>query len=201
MGLITDMRRSMIGEGQLRGSAAVSLQKMQRSGNPWGLPANERFAWAEGLDIPTVEEHPDFEILYWVGCAASYDRRLQRVARSVVQLLRAADVNFAVLGSQERCTGESARRMGDEFLFQELAQINLDTLQKHRVRKIVTHCPHCLNSFKNDYPQLGSQFEVIHHSQLLMQLVEEGKLPEATESLQGTDGKVTFPRPVLSRPR
>ena len=195
MGLITDMRRSMIGEGQLRGSAAVSLQKMQRSGNPWGLPASERFAWAEGLDIPTVEEHPDFEILYWVGCAASYDRRLQRVARSVVQLLRAAGVNFAVLGSQERCTGESARRMGDEFLFQELAQINLDTLQKHRVRKIVTHCPHCLNSFKNDYPQLGGQFEVIHHSQLLMQLVEEGKLPEATESRQGTDSKVTFHDP------
>ncbi len=195
MGLITDMRRSMIGEGQLRGSAAVSLQKMQRSGNPWGLPANERFAWAEGLEIPTVEEHPDFEILYWVGCAASYDRRLQRVARAVVKLLRAADVNFAVLGSQERCNGESARRMGDEFLFQELAQTNLETLQKHQVRKIVTHCPHCLNSFKQDYPQLGGQFEVVHHSQLLMQLVEEGKLPNMTEGNLNTGDKVTFHDP------
>ena len=195
MGLITDMRRSMIGEGQLWGSAAVSLQKMQRSGNPWGLPANERFDWAEGLDVPTVEEHPDFEILYWVGCAASYDRRLQRVARAVVKLLRAADVHFAVLGSQERCNGESARRMGDEFLFQELAQTNLETLQKHQVRKIVTHCPHCLNSFKKDYPQLGGHFEVVHHSQLLTQLVAEGKLPDSTANLSSNNEKVTFHDP------
>ena len=177
LGLITDMRRHLIGEGQLRGSPATSLQKSQRSGNPWGLPANERFAWAEGLGVPTVAENPDFEFLYWVGCAAAYDRRIQKVARSVVKLLSAAGVSYAVLGSEEGCTGESARRMGDEFLFQELAAKNVDTLKKHGVRKIVAHCPHCVNSFLHDYPQLGGDYEVVHHSQLLSTLLEQGRLP------------------------
>ncbi|MFP6575689.1 MAG: 4Fe-4S dicluster domain-containing protein, partial [Pirellulaceae bacterium] len=129
--MITDMRRHLVGEGHLRGSPATALQKMQRSGNPWGLPADERLHWAEGLEVPTVHENQDFDVLYWVGCAASYDRRIQRVARAVVQLLHHAQVNFAVLGPEERCTGESARRMGDEFLFQELAASNLATLQQH----------------------------------------------------------------------
>ena len=115
LGLITDMRRHLIGEGELRGTPAMALQKSQRSGNPWGLPAEDRFLWAAGLEVPTVESDPDFEYLYWVGCAASYDRRVQRVARSLIWLLQQAGVRFAVLGQQERCTGESARRMGDEF--------------------------------------------------------------------------------------
>ncbi len=173
--------------GDFRGSAATSLQKTQRSGNPWGLPANERFAWAEGLDVPTVEQCPDFEILYWVGCAAAYDRRVQKVARSVVQLLTQAGVNFAVLGSRERCTGESARRIGDEFLFQELAAANVETLAEARVTRIVTHCPHCLNSFRNDYPQLGGRYEVVHHSQLLAELVASGRLaPPAPNGAEQT---------------
>ena len=174
--MITDLRRNLIAEGKLRGTPATSLQKMQRSGNPWGLPANERMDWAKGLDVPLACDHPDFEVLYWVGCAAAYDRRIQKVARAVVQLLQAADVNFAVLGPEERCTGESARRMGDEFLFQELAASNLETLGRYSVRKIVTHCPHCLNSFKHDYPQFGGEFEVVHHTQFLAELVSEGKL-------------------------
>ena len=175
-GLIHDMRRHLIGEGRLHGAPAASLAKAQRSGNPWGLPTDQRFAWAEGLDVPTVQSRPDFEILYWVGCAAAYDRRLQKIARSVVTLLQQAGVKFAVLGPEERCTGESARRMGDEFVFRELAEANLATLNRHQVRKIVTHCPHCLNSFRQDYPQLGGRFEVVHHSQLLAELVESGRL-------------------------
>ncbi len=177
LGMITDLRRFLVGEAELRGSPATALQKTQRTGNPWGLPAAERFAWAEGLKVPTVEDHPDFELLYWVGCAASYDRRTQKVARAVVKLLQAAGASFAVLGSQERCTGEAARRMGDEFLFQELAASNVQTLGKHRVHKIVTHCPHCLNSLRRDYPQFGGNYEVIHHSQLLMELLEQGRIP------------------------
>lgn len=178
LGLITDMRRHLIGEGELRGTPAMALQKSQRSGNPWGLPAEDRFLWAAGLDVPTVESDPDFEYLYWVGCAASYDRRVQRVARSLIWLLQQAGVRFAVLGPQERCTGESARRMGDEFVFQELAETNIEVLQKHRVRKIVTHCPHCLNSLKNDYSQFGGDYEVVHHTALLATLVAAGRLPE-----------------------
>ena len=192
--MITDMRRHLIGEGQLRGSPATALQKMQRSGNPWGLPADERLHWAEGLEVPTVHENQDFDVLYWVGCAASYDRRIQRVARAVVQLLQHAQVNFAVLGPEERCTGESARRMGDEFLFQELAATNLATLQQHAVKKIVTHCPHCLNSLTNDYSQFGGKFEVLHHSQFLQELVQQGRLPTPDRSAQD-NGQVTYHDP------
>ena len=192
--MISDMRRHLIGEGQLRGSPATALQKMQRSGNPWGLPAEERLHWAEGLDVSTVHDNPDFDVLYWVGCAASYDRRIQRVARAVVQLLHHAQVNFAVLGPEERCTGESARRMGDEFLFQELAATNLATLQQHAVKRIVTHCPHCLNSLTNDYSQFGGKFEVLHHTQLLQELVQLGRLPAPAPSGQKND-QVTYHDP------
>lgn len=175
--MITDMRRHLIGEGALRGSPATALQKTDRVGNPWGLAQNERLGWATGLDVPLVGDNPDFEILYWVGCAAAYDRRAQKIARSVVRLLQAANVNFAVLGPNERCTGESARRMGDELLFQQLAEHNVATLAEHGVRRIVAHCPHCVNSLRNDYSQLGGQYEVIHHSQLLEELVDAGRLP------------------------
>jgi len=177
MRMITDMRRNLIGEGALRGSPATALQKTERAGNPWGLSSSDRLAWAAGLDVPLVSEHPDFEILYWVGCAAAYDRRVQKVARSVVRLLQAANVNFAVLGPEERCTGESARRMGDELLFQQLAEKNVETLSRRGVRRIVAHCPHCVNSLRHDYPHVGGQYEVIHHSQLLAELVDEGRLP------------------------
>jgi Fe-S oxidoreductase/nitrate reductase gamma subunit len=182
LGLITDMRRHLIGEGQLSGAPAASLSKVQRTGNPWGLPKGERLAWAAGLDVPTVRQNPDFEYLYWVGCAAAYDRRIQSIARSVVKLLQAAGVSFAVLADEEKCTGESARRMGDEFLFQELAAANVEVLSNYRVRKIVVHCPHCLNSFRHDYPQVGGEYEVIHHSQLLADLVDQGRLPMAAST-------------------
>ena len=174
--MITDMRRHLIGEGQLRGSGAAALQKMQRSGNPWGLPAGERLDWAKDIEVPTVDDCPDFDVLYWIGCAGAYDRRTRKVTRAVASLLKHAGVKFAVLGSQERCTGDSARRMGDEFLFQELAAINVDTLAKYNVKKIVTHCPHCLNSLSKDYPQFGGEYEVVHHSEFLQSLVAEGRL-------------------------
>jgi len=178
---ITEMRRNQIMEGTLRGSPATALQKTQRTGNPWGLPVTERMKWAEGLTVPTVDQCPDFEILYWIGCAATFDTRLQKVARSVVQLLQAADVKFAVLGKAEKCTGEAARRMGDELLFQELAMSNIETFKKHKVRRIVSHCPHCVNSLRKDYPQLDGEYEVLHHSQLLATLVKEGRLRGASQ--------------------
>ena len=179
---ITDLRRHLIGEGELRGAPATSLQKMQRTGNPWGLPEQDRLTWAEDLNISTVQDNPDFDVLYWVGCAAAYDPRTMKVARAVAQLLQLADVNFAVLGPEERCSGESARRMGDEFLFQELAATNIETFTRHNVKKIVTHCPHCLNSLRQDYPQFDGHYEVVHHTQFLEELTAAGKLTAATTS-------------------
>ena len=193
--MITDMRRYLVGEAELRGTPATALQKSQSTGNPWGLPPQDRFQWADGLEVPTVKDRPDFDVLYWVGCAASYDRRTQKVARAVVKLLQAANVHFAVLGTEERCTGESARRMGDEFLFQELAHANLETLSRHDVQKILTHCPHCLNSFKHDYPQFGGHFEVYHHSEFLLQLIDEGRLPIDRSAVLDCTGKLTYHDP------
>lgn len=191
--LLTDMRRNRVGEGALSGTAATALRRMQSSGNPWGLPAAERANWAEGMGAPTVKENPEFELLYWVGCAGSYDRRAQRVARAMVKLLKHAHVNFAILGREEKCTGESARRLGDEFLFQELAQANIATLGKYNVRRIVTHCPHCLNSLLQDYSQFGGHYEVIHHTQLLEQLIAAGRFK--FEAAPADGGAITYHDP------
>ncbi len=144
---------------------------------------------------PTVLENPNFELLYWVGCAGAYDRRAQRVARALVKLLNAARVNFAILGCEEKCTGDSARRLGDEFLFQELARANIATLAKYNVRKIVAHCPHCVNAFLKDYPQFGGCYEVMHHTQLLAQLVRDGRLTIPGEIPASLHGAVTYHDP------
>jgi Fe-S oxidoreductase/nitrate reductase gamma subunit len=182
MRMITQMRRFLIGEGALRGAPAAALLKTGRSGNPWGISAAERLAWTAGLDVPRAASHRDFDLLYWVGCAAAYDRRVQKVARAVARLLQSAKVDFAILGSEERCTGESARRMGDELLFQQLAGQNVETLSRYGVLRIVSHCPHCVNSLRNDYPHVGGNYNVIHHSQLLADLVRDGRLALADPS-------------------
>jgi len=146
---------------------------------------------------PTVKENPSFEILYWVGCAASYDRRAQRIARALVRLLRHAGVNFAIFGKEEKCTGDSARRLGDEFLFQELATANIETLNKYNVKRIVAHCPHCVNALLKDYAQFGGHYEVVHHTQFLAELIRAGKLPAAAGANAGgaEAGAVTYHDP------
>jgi Fe-S oxidoreductase len=144
---------------------------------------------------PTVTQNPGFEILYWIGCAAAYDRRAQRVARAVVKLLNAAGVNFAILGTEEKCTGESARRLGDDFLFQELAEANIATLVKHQVRRIVAHCPHCVNALVKDYPPFGGHYEVLHHTQFLASLLREGRLKVPGELPESLHDGVTYHDP------
>jgi len=149
-----------------------------------------------------VQTNPDCEVLYWVGCAAAYDRRLQKVARSVVKLMQAAKIDFAVLGNSERCTGEAARRMGDELLFQQLAGKNIETFERFGIRKgakrIVSHCPHCVNSFRQDYPQLGANLEVSHHTEFLDELIRSGRLKvsaNASISSGGRSSSVTYHDP------
>ncbi|WP_010583876.1 (Fe-S)-binding protein [Schlesneria paludicola] len=144
---------------------------------------------------PTVKQNPDFEILYWIGCAASYDRRAQRVARATVKLLNAAGVNFAILGKEEKCTGDSARRLGDEFLFQELAEANIATLAKYKVRRIIAHCPHCVNALLKDYVQFGGEYEVLHHTQFLSQLLSDGRLKIEGEIPASLSGPLTYHDP------
>lgn len=144
---------------------------------------------------PTVKQNPGFEILYWIGCAGSFDRRAQRVARAVVKLLNAAKVNFAILGTEEKCTGDSARRLGDEFLFQELAEANIATLAKYHVRRIVAHCPHCMNALLKDYPPFGGQYEVLHHTQFLATLLRDGRLNVPGELPASLRGGVTYHDP------
>lgn len=215
LGFIVDLRRHLVTEAQLRGAPAQALQKTDRAGNPWGLPARDRMTWAADLAVPTLEENPGCEVVYWVGCAAAYDRRLQKVARSVVRLLHAARVNFAVLGNQECCTGEAARRLGDELLFQQLARRNLETFERHGirrgVRRLLAHCPHCVNSFRQDYAQLGGDLEVVHHTTFLAELVRDGRLalPKATAAspaltyhdpcyLARVQGETAAPRTLLA---
>ncbi len=180
---IIDIRRHqvmMVGEFPIQLQSA--FRGMERASNPWGISHDQRTAWAEGLNVPTIEENPGAELLYWVGCAPSYDPQSQKTAQALVQLLHQAGVNFAVLGKKERCTGDSARRAGNEYLYNQLADENIAALQSVRPKLIVTTCPHCMNTIGNEYRQLGGDFKVVHHSELLASLVGEGKLkPAVTE--------------------
>ena len=182
---IIDLRRYLaLSEGALPSTAPQSLQNIQRAGNPWGLPAGERLAWAHGLDVPVMEPGKEVEYLYWVGCSASYDRRNQAIARAVVKILRAAGVSFGVM-QEERCHGEVARRLGEEYLYQTLQQENIQAINRYRFRKVITHCPHCFNTIKNEFPQFGGTYEVLHHSQVIDELIRAGRI-KPTKALDAT---------------
>ncbi len=176
---ITDMRRNVV---MIRGEFPHELQRpfqaMETNGNPWNLSRMDRAAWSDGLEIPTLAEKGDAKVLYWVGCAASYDDRAKKIARATARLLKAAGVDFAILGQEETCTGDPARRAGNEFLFAMLAEMNVATLDGYNAKEktIVTACPHCFNTLLNEYPQFGAQLKVVHHTQFLVDLVREGKL-------------------------
>ncbi len=186
---IVDMRRSLVlEESRFPTELQTAFNGMERNGNPWNMN-EDRLAWAKedsDLTVKTVEENPDYEILYWVGCAGAFDQKGQKIARAFTKILNAAQVNFAVLGNQEQCTGDSARRAGNEYLFSMMAESNVETLNKAGVKKIVTTCPHCLNTLKNEYPQFGGHYEVIHHTQFINQLIADGKLRLSEETSKKT---------------
>jgi Fe-S oxidoreductase len=181
---ILDLRRHLVMvESRFPSEAEPMLRDVERQANPWGKPQAERAAWAEGLDVRVLEPgEPAPEVLYWVGCAASFDERARESARSTAKLLTAAGVDFAILGPAEACTGDPARRMGNEFVFQAYAEQNVETLNSAGVTKIVASCPHCFNALAHEYPDFGGRYEVVHHTELLASLVREGRLsPKAGE--------------------
>ena len=155
---------------------ARTFTNLERNGNPWGLAADKRMDWAAGRDIPTLGDKPDAEYLLWVGCAGAYDDRIKKQTLALVDVLREGGVDFAVLGLEEGCTGDPARRSGNEMLYQMQAQQNIETMNAKKVKKVITACPHCLHTIKNEYPQLGGNFEVRHHTQVIGEPVASGKI-------------------------
>ncbi len=191
---IVDMRRyQVLIESSFPSEAGVMLRNLENKGNPWGAPQNTREDWTKGLDfeIKRVGQADDFEYLFWVGCAGAFEDRAKKTTRAVATLLHEAGVDFAILGEGETCSGDPARRMGNEFIFQMLAQQNVETLNEAGVKKIVATCPHCFNTLGNEYSQLGGRFEVVHHTQLLAHLVATGKLTP----VQPIDGGLTYHDP------
>jgi Fe-S oxidoreductase len=177
---ILEIRRdAVLMQAEFPNELQGAFKGMERQGNPWQNP-EQRFTWAKGLDfnVPTVEENPDFEILYWVGCAASYDPRAQLTARALVKVLHTAGVNFAVLGDAENCTGDVARRAGKEDLYVELAMGNVETLNAVNPKRIVVTCPHCFHNLGKEYHQFGGNYAVVHHTELIEELIAAGKVPQ-----------------------
>ncbi len=193
---ILDMRRyQVLIESAFPSEAGVMLRNLENKGNPWGLNNNAREEWTDGLpfEVRRVEDTipEDVEYLFWVGCAGALEDRSKKVTRAFAELLHTAGVEFAILGSGEACTGDPARRLGNEFVFQMLAQQNVETLNGVGAKKIVATCPHCFNTLANEYSQVGGHYDVIHHTQLLGRLVEEGRLVPVTS----VDEKVTYHDP------
>jgi Fe-S oxidoreductase len=178
---IVEMRRHLVLErAEFPKEMQSAFRGMETQGNPWGLSAAARADWTKDLAFPVMTmaeaDRSDVEVLFWVGCAGSYEDRARRVSRALAEILHEAGVRFAILGTEETCNGDSARRMGNEYLFQTLAQQNIETMKGYGVKRIVTNCPHCLNVLKNEYPQLGGHYEVVHGDELVARLLEERRI-------------------------
>lgn len=163
-------------EGDFPEEAQNSLRNIETQSNPWNLPQEERGKWAEGLGVQTLAENPNVEYLFFAGCAGAYDQRYVRVTQALTKLLQHAGVSFGILGNEECCTGDAAKRIGNDYLAQALAQQNVDTMNAYGVKKVLTACPHCFNAIKSEFPQYGGNFEVMHHTQLIADLLKLGKI-------------------------
>ncbi|TMB91213.1 MAG: (Fe-S)-binding protein [Chloroflexi bacterium] len=174
---ILDMRRHLVlDESRLPRQAETALRNIESVANPYGLSHQSRADWAQDLGVQFAADKPDAEYLYWVGCAASFDERARTISTALVKILQAAGVDFAILGTEEKCSGDPARRIGNEYLFQERAKENVEVLRRHNVRKIIASCPHCFNTFANEYRDFGGEYEVIHHTQMIDTLLKSGRI-------------------------
>ncbi len=189
---IVDLRRHLVMvESSFPAEAEPMLRDVERASNPWGKPQSERADWAADLGIRVLEPgDPPPEYLYWVGCASSFDERARKTAQATAKVLQAAKVDFAILGPRESCTGDPARRIGNEYVFQAFAEQNVETLNESGITKIVTGCPHCFNTLANEYPDFGGEYEVIHHSELLSRLVRDGRVTPARDDR--ANGTITY---------
>ncbi len=174
---IIQMRQNLVLEQEKTpGELQRTFRNIERQSNPWGIGNDQRMDWAKDLDVPLIDANPDPEYILWVGCAGAFDSRIVKQTRAMIKILNTAGVDYAVLGHQEACTGDPARRAGNEMLFQALAEQNVETLKSVNAKKVITSCPHCLHTLRHDYPQFGGEFEVVHHTQLLDHLFKSGAL-------------------------
>ncbi|HHM24175.1 MAG TPA: 4Fe-4S dicluster domain-containing protein, partial [Bacteroidetes bacterium] len=175
---IVGMRQHLVlEESRFPKELTQTFKNLENNSNPWGVGASEREAWAEGLNVPKMREiDGEVDVLYWVGCAGAFDDQSKKVSRAMVKIFEAADVSYGILGIEENCTGDAARRAGNEYLFQMLAETNVETLNQYKFKRIVTQCPHCYNTLKNEYPQFGGNYEVVHHTEFIDELIRSGKL-------------------------
>ncbi|MCB9228416.1 MAG: (Fe-S)-binding protein [Deltaproteobacteria bacterium] len=184
---IVDMRRYLtMTQGEMPQELQGTLEKLEASNNPWGFSNESRADWAQGLGVTSMSEKSDVEYLFWVGCAGSFDERYKQVSRSIVRILQEAGISFSILGREESCNGDTARRAGNEYLADMQIQANIETFKRYKVRKVVTGCPHCFNTIKNEYEDFGYKTEVIHHSELIGQLLREGRIQARPEQQQAT---------------
>jgi Fe-S oxidoreductase len=189
-GKIVELRRARVEQGDIPDQAEAVLESTANAYNPFGKENSQRLAWAQGLDLPVAEPGEEVELLYWIGCAGSFDPEGQSVSRAMVSILDRLGIRYRILGCRERCTGDPARRIGEEGLFQQCARENIATLAGHAVKTVLTHCPHCFNTMKNEYPEFGASFSVEHHTEFLARMLSEGRL----DGIEGLDS-VTFHDP------
>ncbi len=186
---ILQMRQNLVLEQEkVPAELGRAYRNIERQSNPWGIAGDERMAWAEGLDVPTIEDNPDPDYILWVGCAGAFDNRIIKQTQAMVKILKEAEVNYAVLGHQEGCTGDPARRSGNEMLYQMQAETNVEALNEAGAKKVITSCPHCLHTLRHDYPQFGGNYEVIHHTNLIAHLLEAGQLTLGSSDV----GSITY---------
>ena len=186
--LIVEMRRNLVLEQSRFPQELVTLfNNLERNANPYSFPASTRADWAAAAgvqELADVADPSELELVYWVGCMSSFDARNQRVATALARILKAADVKFAILGKEESCVGDPARRAGNEYLYQILAQTNIERLNQYQAKRVVASCPHCFNTLRNEYPQLGGSYQVVHHSQLIQELIDSGRLKVPAAALR-----------------
>lgn len=179
---IVEMRRSLVlMESNFPPEVQVVFKNLENNFTPWAFPASARADWADGMNIPTMANAQDAEVLFWVGCAGSYDNRYKKVTQAFASLMQQAGIKFAILGTEEKCTGDPARRIGNEYLAQILMKENVQTMNRYSVKTIVTSCPHCFNTLRNEYPQFGGTYNVVHHTDFLVKLLNEGRIKVSKE--------------------